>query len=241
MLGFKLKLSLLVFFLLPLLIGLGVWQVTRYQEKKDLEQVYENRRQLSPVSLSQLDVYQDPLYLPVEVTGTFDPIRYFLLDNQVWQGQAGYELIMPFRTNSGRWLLVDRGWLPMTQRDVLPMVNTEPVEQTLKGTIYRSFGKPFLLSEDQWRDDWPKRIQAIDFQRMNKALNESVGDVTLVLNPGQPTAKQVRPLTLNMKSDKHLAYAFQWFAMALVLIGLYIYRMRTGSRNNIKNNNSGRA
>ena len=155
--GFKLKLSLLVFFLLPLLVGLGVWQLTRYQDKKNLEQVYENRRQLPPVSLALLDTYEDPLYLPVEVTGTFDSARYFLLDNQVWQGQAGYELIMPFRTTEGRWLLVNRGWIPMIQRDLLPEVKTEIAEQTLKGTIYRTFGKPFLLSDDPWSDDWPKR------------------------------------------------------------------------------------
>lgn len=231
MFGFKLKLSLLVFFLLPLLLGLGIWQYTRYQEKKSLEQVYENRRQLSPVALSQLKTFEDPLYLPVEVTGRFDASRYFLLDNQIWQGQAGYELIMPFQTRDGQWLLVNRGWIPMTQREVLPEVNTEIAEQTLKGVIYRSFGKPFLLSEDHWSNEWPKRIQAIDFPRMKSSLGGLVGEFTLVLNPGQPSTEQVRPLSLNMKSDKHLAYAFQWFAMAFVLVGLYIYRMRAGSRN----------
>ncbi|OED41505.1 hypothetical protein ACH42_13830 [Endozoicomonas sp. (ex Bugula neritina AB1)] len=239
--GFRLKLSLLVFSLLPILVGLAIWQLSRYQDKKELEQVYENRRQLPPVTLSKLAEYQDPLYLPVEVTGKFDPTRYFLLDNQVWQGRAGYELIMPFKTDDDRWLLVDRGWIPMIHRDTWPKVNTEKSTQTIKGLVYRTFGKPFLLSEDIWGEGWPKRIQAIDFQRMKNALNLSMGDFTLVLDPGQPTVNQVRPLILNMKSDRHLGYAFQWFAMALVLMSLYVYRMRSGGRSSHDRNNHNRS
>ena len=224
--GFKLKLSLLVFCLLPILVSLGVWQLSRYQDKKALEQVYESRRQLSPLSLSDLKDYADPLYLPVQVTGRFDADRYFLLDNQVYQGQAGYELIMPFQAEDGQWLLVNRGWIPMVSRDVLPEVVTDTSLQTIQGLIYRSFGDAFLLSEDIWSQDWPKRVQAMDFQRMKDVLDVPVMPNTLVLGQGQPAVEQVRPIVLNMKSDKHLGYAFQWFSMALVLLVLFFYRLR---------------
>ena len=237
--GFKLKLSLLVCCLLPLLVGLGVWQLSRYQDKQTLEKMYDERRQLPPFPLSKLDDYPDPLYLPVEVTGRFDTAQYFLLDNQVWQGQVGYELIMPLQTSDGQWLLVDRGWIPMSDRSVLPEITTNRDLQVIQGITYRSFGKPFLLSEDHWSPDWPKRIQAVNFQRMRDALGYPIPALTLVMNPGQSDAKRMRPLTLNMKSDKHLAYAFQWFAMAIVLLGLYLYRMRSGGRSN--NNNSRRS
>ncbi len=239
MFGFRLKLTLLVFCLLPALLSLGVWQLSRFQEKQVLEKMYESRRMLVPVSLSELASFSDPLYIPLELTGQFDSERYFFLDNQVWQGKAGYELFMPFMTLGGDWVLVNRGWVSMQDRNVLPDVTTEKGIHTISGLSYRSFGQAFLLSEDQWSDDWPKRIQALDIPRMAQTLKEELPAVTLVLNAGQTHAEQVRPLTLNMKASKHLGYAFQWFAMASVLLGLYFYRMRKVS--NTSNSESRRA
>lgn len=224
--GFRLKLSLLVAVLLPVLVSLGIWQLSRYEDKLELERVYEHRRQLPPMQLSEIASYEDPLYLPLIVSGRFDSERYFLLDNQIYQGKPGYELLMPFITDGGKWLLIDRGWLPLVDRNTFPEVSTPEGQQTLVGNIYRSFGQSFLLTEDHWQNDWPKRIQSMDFQRMQAALEQQIPEITLVLNEHQPAVEQFRPITLNMKSQKHLGYAIQWFAMALVLIGLYIYRIR---------------
>ena len=226
MLSYRLKLSLLVAGLFPILVSLGVWQLTRYQEKLSLEQVYDARRYLMPLSFSDISAYTDPLYLPVKVTGQFVPDKYFFLDNQVHKGQAGYDLLMPFITSEGDWLLVNRGWLPLESREKLPEISTPKGTQVIQGSIYRPLGESFLLTEDLWRDDWPKRIQSLDFLRVDAALGRPVPAFTLVLSEAQPGTEQVRPILINMKSEKHLAYAFQWFAMALVLTGLYVFRMK---------------
>ena len=226
MLSFRFKLSMLVAGLLPILVSLGIWQLTRYQEKLSLEQVYDTRRYLSPLSFSEIHSYSDPLYLPLEVTGHFVSDQYFFLDNQIHKGKAGYDLLMPFLTQTGEWLLVNRGWLPVENRETLPEVSTPQGLITLQGNIYRPLGESFLLDEDRWSDEWPKRIQSLDFSKVEAALEETVPAMTLVLSEQQPGAEQVRPIAINMKSEKHLAYAFQWFAMALVLIGLYIFRMK---------------
>ena len=234
MLRFRLKLSLLVVVLLPILISLGVWQVSRYQDKLKLEQVYESRRQLAPLSLSSLsdlESWSDPLFLPLEVTGQFISNQYFLLDNQVFQGKPGYQVLMPFVSHGGDWLLINRGWIPLQNRETLPEITTPSGTQTIQGRIYRSFGDSFMLSEDLWSEGWPKRIQSLDFDRIEKTLNRKLPAITLVLSHGEPGAEQVKPISINMKSEKHLAYAIQWFAMALVLVGLYIFRMRRPPQN----------
>lgn len=231
MLSFKYKLSLLLITLLPVLLGLGFWQLSRYQEKKELESAYNARQQMRPLSLAEVLDHDDPLYLPLSVTGQFVPDRYFLLDNQTYQGRPGYELLMPFVTDAGQWLLVNRGWLPSASRDVLPDIVTPAGRQKVTGLVYRPLGKPFLLEDIPWSSGWPRRIQALDFSRVMGALGQTLPELTLVLNKRQPGSEQYRPVTTSMKSEKHLAYAVQWFVMALVLLGLVIYRIRQ-PRNN---------
>ena len=226
MFSFRLKLSLLVFGLFPILVSLGIWQLSRYHEKLSLEQVYDARRYLAPLSFSEISSYVDPLFLPVEISGQYIPDKYFLLDNQIYNGKPGYDLLMPFMMASNELLLVNRGWLPLISREVLPEVFTPEGNLVVQGNIYRPLGESFLLTEDLWEEKWPKRIQSLDFLKVEAALGQSLPELTLVLSESQPGTEQVRPVSINTKSEKHLAYAFQWFAMALVLIGLYLFRMK---------------
>ncbi len=236
MFGFRLKLTLLVIALLPVLLYLGFWQLSRYEQKLQLEQIYESRQRLKPVTLTQARQHDDPLYLPIVVNGHYDVERYFLLDNQVYQQQAGYDLFMPFQTDNGQWLLINRGWLPAGDRNRLPNIETNSRHLTLKGVAYKPLGDAFLLGEDVWNDGWPKRIQSINLAKMSQTINETTPDFFMVLESGEMGSKQVRPLTMNMTSEKHRGYAFQWFAMALVLFSLYGHQMiRAGKKKN-KNN-----
>lgn len=229
--GFRTKLSLLVVLLLPLLLKLGFWQMSRYHEKLEIEQALAERQSMPPIQLSEVSRYADPLFLPVNVSGHFIVDRYFFLDNQIWQGQAGYSLIMPFVTDAGEWLLVNRGWLPAKSRDSFPEISTPSENVELSGQLYRLFGTPFTLGEDNWSEDWPKRIQAINFTKMSEALGQPLPLFTLVLN-GQVSNQaagsvlQVVPLEMKTTSQKHLGYAVQWFLMALVLLGLYLWQMK---------------
>lgn len=226
MLSFKLKLSLLVFGLFPVLVSLGLWQLSRYHQKLSLEQVYDARRYLAPLSFSDVRSYIDPLFLPVEISGHYISDKYFLLDNQIHNGQPGYDLLMPFKTASGELLLVNRGWLPLVSREALPDVSTPQGNLVLEGSVYRALGESFLLAEDLWRDGWPKVIQSLDFSKAAAVLGQNLPELTVILSELQPGAEQVRPVSINTKSEKHLAYAVQWFAMALVLIVLYLFRMK---------------
>lgn len=111
---------------------------------------------------------------------------------------------------------------------VTPLATSEATPESeimLTGTLYRPLGKAFTLGEDLWTEGWPKRIQTIDFGQIQSTLNQKVPSILLVLNEQQPGALQMRGLTIKTTSDKHLGYMFQWFTMALVLLGLYLYRM----------------
>ena len=66
-------------------------------------------------------------------------------------------------------------------------------------------------------------------KKMSVVLNSSSVAATtnffLIIHSQQPNAEQVRPVVINLKSEKHLGYAIQWFVMACVLLLLYGFQM----------------
>src|SRR5688572_20604674 len=103
---FNWKLALFTVLLFPLLVRLGFWQLEREQEKIQLQTMYTERQQQAPVALFDLDEQEDLQYRQVVVAGTYDNEHVFLLDNKIYQGQVGYELIVPLLTNGGAVVFV---------------------------------------------------------------------------------------------------------------------------------------
>ena len=64
--------TLVVLVLLPLMVGLGCWQVSRGHEKQRLVDSYAERRVAEPVSSAQLNELADPAFHRVHLRGLFD-------------------------------------------------------------------------------------------------------------------------------------------------------------------------
>ena len=117
--------TLVVLMLLPLMVGLGFWQLARGHEKQLLVDRYAERRAAEPVSSAQLNDMADPAFRRVHLRGQLDGEHSVLLDNRMRDGKAGVELLQPFHDQpSGLWLLVNRGWLPWPDRRIAPAFTT---------------------------------------------------------------------------------------------------------------------
>jgi cytochrome oxidase assembly protein ShyY1 len=218
--------------MVPLMVSLGVWQVHRAQEKAHLAAEFEERQQQAPAALSALwDKTDEALaYLPVRVMGSFLPDKYFLLDNQVQDGQVGYQVLgileLPDAAGS---VLVNRGWIAgdAARRTLPPVpVVTGPVDIT--GHVYVAPGAPFLLADQQLDTAWPKRIQAVEMSKLGPRVTAlQVGKVfpfPVRIDAGQQGALKVDWQVVNMSPQMHQGYALQWFAMAAVLLVFYLLR-----------------
>jgi len=119
--------------------------------------------------------------------------------------------------------LVSRGWVAASpDRRVLPEVPVVSGEVILEGQLYVPPGEPFLLGEQDWSGPWPKVIQAVDTGLASAALEEPVFPYTLRLAPGNPGVLERYWQIVNVVPAKHVAYAVQWFAMAVMLVLLYL-------------------
>lgn len=216
------KLSVFFLLLLPCLIGLGIWQLQRADEKREILSRVEQRRGESPLALEQLLQRPQPAFSQVRLDGDYLAEKLVLMDNKIYRGQFGYEAIMPFRAATGELLLVSRGWVAGSlERDKLPMLEPVAGPVELIGEVYQPLGEPFTLGSNEIPDGWPKRLQVLNIPGLARVLNEPLYPYVIRLREASPGALEPLWQDINMQPAKHTAYAVQWFAMAATLVVLY--------------------
>lgn len=211
------RLTALVLALLPVLVALGGWQLTRAEEKAQLQAAHDALRGTAPRELASLgdDV---PDFTPVRIAGQFDNRHLFLLDNRISEGRYGFEIIAPFVSAAGERVLVNRGWIEADSgRRVLPAVPPVEGEVVVTGHVYR---EPAGV---RWVDNmseqgWPQLIQFPDIPELSARLEQPVRPFILRLDPHSTGALTVHWPVVNMSPATHVGYAVQWFGLAAALI-----------------------
>ena len=215
--------SLLVLALLPLLLGLGFWQLARAEEKRALLAVHQARQVAAPIAIGQLERHADPAYVRVQLHGRFDARHSLLLDNRIRGGRAGVEVLQPFLDQaSGLWLLLNRGWLPWPDRRIAPAFATPASDLSLTAWVYVPLGAVFQLQQEPPASGWPRLLGAVEADALWRQLGRAGLSYELRIEPG-PASFQADWPVVAMSPDKHLGYAVQWFALAAALLGLFIH------------------
>lgn len=223
-------LGLVVYLLLMgLLCSLGIWQLGRAEQKRQFLLQQQAGQTLQRLNLNQQTVIdidavrcQDAL-----VTGFYDTAHQFLIDNQVLDGKIGYLVLTPLKIKGqDQAVLVNRGWIALGQdRAVLPDINFVSAEQQVEGRINRfpTVGIK-LKGADIPTESWPSVVQVVDSKVLSTKLGYAVQDfqIELASDAAHGYKRQWQHSTM-IPPEKHLAYAVQWFGLALTLTGLFIW------------------
>jgi surfeit locus 1 family protein len=208
---------------------LGTWQLSRAQEKIDMQAAADSANE-QPLLQELQAIDNSVLYRRVLLSGRYDFSRQFLRDNRLHNRQPGYEVLTPFYpdNDTSRAILVNRGWLPQgTNRADTPDVaaGAYATPDSVTGLIVTP-SKGFTLGEavDPGATDWPLVIQYIDYETISNKLDKiAVMPAVIVLAPGQSEGYTRIWQPVANGPVKHYGYAFQWFAMMLAVIVLFIY------------------
>ncbi|KAF1030435.1 MAG: hypothetical protein GAK37_01351 [Pseudomonas sp.] len=212
-----------VLVLLPVLVCLGFWQLSRGHEKQRLLDSYAERRAAEPMSTVQLVATADPALRRVHLRGQFDAGHSVLLDNRMRGGRAGVELLQPFHDQAScLWLLLNRGWLPWPDRRTPPVFATPGQVLNLDAWVYVAPGETFQLHADPANTTWPKLLTALHPAALWAELGRNGFAYEVRAEAGPATYETNWPVVA-MGPEKHVGYAVQWFAMAVALLGLYLY------------------
>ncbi|MEE4281012.1 MAG: SURF1 family protein [Pseudomonadales bacterium] len=224
------RMTLFVVILLPTVLTLGAWQLSRGAEKRALESDYLDRLTSLPVRAAEFD--PNVRFQRVKLSGELQP-QVFLVDNQILNGKTGYWVLQLFIETQGRRFIVNRGFLAaQARRDQLPEVPLLPGRVELLGVAWPYTGLIPVLDDDPWPDTWPKRVQRLDIKRMAQVL--SAEPVEVRLEPGQSGVLQAAPFAQVLSDAKHRGYAATWFGLAITLLIGYVF---LGIRNARENDN----
>ena len=206
-----------------ILISLGVWQLNRAEEKAELIREMEMRIFDAPVALPRILAPEADRYRPVEVTGRFLPEHTFVLSAQRDRG-PGFHLISAFETETGRRIMVERGFLREEDRDALDL--QPEAEIVLSGNLH------WPRDSDRFTPDHDTS-RNLHFARDVPELARQLGTepVLVVLRNSNVTDPHVTPVPVNAVAipDNHMGYAVQWFLMALAWAGMtlfFLWRIR---------------
>ena len=213
--------------LLPLLTGMGIWQLERADWKQALVDSHAERAEMPPLALSMLDEFDESVqYRQVTVRGSYDTQHQLLLDNRTQQGHAGYHVLTPLSVAStDKVVLVNRGWVPVGQsRAQLPELPGPTGEIVVRAILKLPPEKLFRLGEvDESHSGWPKVVQQVKISDLEQRLGQTLLPVLLLLNSEDEFGfiRDWKPV-YGTPPDKHRAYAAQWFTLAAVLLMIYI-------------------
>ena len=211
------------------LIALGLWQLDRAKQKQSLFDQSQERGKIAVVDLSGLTARgpDELLWRRVSMIGSYHPGLTILLDNRIYQGRAGYDVFMPMQMiGSDVWILVNRGWVPAgTYRDSVPDIKIPAGQVVISGRIEAPPYSGILLN-----GEYIEKIKS-DVLRTQSITPDKLGEITGVtfqpfivrLDPGEDSGLIKDWGQPGSGKEKHLGYAFQWFAMAAIALFVYLY------------------
>lgn len=216
------KMSVLTLFAVLLFITLGFWQLHRFSEKKGMLGAYHQYHSKTPSILLIENKKPNP-YEALKITGQYLPFT-FLLDNQIYQHQVGYNVLSPFLLKNGNVVLIDRGWVRAPiNRNHLPMIKTPTQNITLNGYAYYPSGKNWLLGKvvEKKQEDMAV-IEFIDLKLITQFLHKFTYPFIIRLNQNEPNGYIREWSITSISPERHRGYAFQWFCFGFVTLILFV-------------------
>ncbi|NNE82670.1 MAG: SURF1 family protein [Alphaproteobacteria bacterium] len=203
-----------------ILIGLGTWQLDRREWKS---QVIESRAQrVTAPAMTFLDIgdVDTAEYRPVRLTGRYRVGDSIKLLSRTRAGKPGYHIVTPFEIDgAARVVLVDRGWVPVDRDPDIAVAPDGLIE--IEGFV-RRFEIPnrFTPDNDPVAGDW----FYLDGDQLASALNLDVAPIYVQLAPdaAPPGAYPQGDVPNVALRNPHLQYAVTWYALALVLLVIYV-------------------
>ncbi len=210
-------------------LRLGLWQLDRADEKNQILATQSQATALAPLESLKSGDEKSQLYRRVNLTGEFDLDHQFLLDNRTVNGQPGFDVIAPFYFPGGDYIMVNRGWVGHSgNRQVTLKPNPALQGEVSLAGILATPSRGFTLGEPLSNTDnsWPVVLQFIDYETIASKLDKiPLLPAVIIASQGQPSSYRYHWKPVASGAEKHLGYAFQWFAMLAALIALYLYLM----------------
>lgn len=203
---------------------LGWWQLDRAAEKRAIQSGLEAGEKAAALPASALLETPMPVHRRVRLRGEWLADRTVLLDNRPMNGRAGFYAVTPLRLDGRQEIvLVQRGWVGFDaqQRNRAPMLATPAGVVELEGRVAVAPTRLYQLGEAgtgtiRQNLDPSAYARETGLPILPLAVLQTVG------SNADDNLPRDWP-TPDLGLSKHYGYAFQWFALAALILGLYVW------------------
>lgn len=214
---------------LAVLLSLGTWQVNRLYWKESLLAQIEERRHALPASMVEIEALatsgRDVDYRHAAAAGVFlhDKERHFLA---TFEGQSGFYVYTPLQLPDGRFLFVNRGFVPYDRKAAESRPGSQPEgPQQITGLARaRLAEKPSSLVPDN--DETANIFYWKDLGRMAASVGLPADKVMPFFLDADATPNAAGlprgGVTQIDLPNNHLQYAITWYGLAFALVAVAI-------------------
>ena len=222
-----------------LFIRLGIWQLSRLDERRARNRLIAARLEAPPVDVSELP--KDTAlahYRRVRVSGARDYEHELVYAARTHKGAPGVDLLTPIRVaGSDTAILVNRGWVYSGDGATVDLSQLRDLDSTFQGYV-----EEFPPGPGGAFSTNPRTIARLSHDIAAKALPYPIAPFYVVLgddrftvaDPARKTRQPTRIGAPDLDEGPHQSYALQWFSFALIALigaGVVVRQSRsTGTR-----------
>ena len=224
------------------LVLLGLWQLRRLDEKREIKATIEAQQSEPAADVDDVvadDATVDEDVAAIEHRSVIAKGRYadddtFVVENRTFNGASGAWVLTPLVLEDGRAIVVNRGFLGFDRQGAIVPPPAPDGEVVVEGVLLESEQRGRFGPSDPdagrlevlARVDLPRVAQQVDYgvlpaylQRVRSTPEESnVADAPELVPLGRPTPSE----------GPHLSYAIQWFTFTTIAVlgyGLLLRRV----------------
>lgn len=220
-LGFALFVALLA----ALCVRLGFWQLDRLHQRIDENRIVRQNMADAPVSAQSVQQLPDgdrdkEEWQRVRATGTYDTDHQVEVKYQTRDGHPGVDIVTPLVTDSGRALLVDRGWMKSDNNSD----TVEDIPEPPTGTVtVVGWWHPSSQADPDAVRPVNGQVRAISSEGVASGVDYPLFHGYVNLRSQEPSGGALEPEPQpDLGNGPHFFYAMQWyFFAALAIVGWF--------------------
>jgi cytochrome oxidase assembly protein ShyY1 len=200
----------------------AIWQMDRLHDRRAFNEQVREGLGAEPVEVTTLlgreGAEAAPTYRAVRARGTYDPTDEVLVYGRSLNERPGYGVLTPLLLEDGGAVLIERGWVPSTERTAPVAVAAPPA-----GPVQV---EGFTVPIDQGGTVSGDIVRGIDPGALEAKMGRPLLSTAIRLQDQEPPQPADLPAPLpppELDEGPHLNYVFQWSIFATIaLIGTAI-------------------
>ncbi len=214
---------------------LGNWQMSRKEDLDYRNSLITNNYRAEPLDFSsQPTIFTDfnfgQQWLPVRMQGHYLPQQQLLVRNRPYEGVNGFDVLVPFATEQGEYVLIDRGWLPAEAMDAAQVAGDIPAPP--QGQVEVT-ARVHQGESPSGKSAPPGQVSSIDLAAIasETGLPLAQGAYGQLVSEKPAVKTPALALEPDLDTGPNLSYSVQWYVFALLCYVAYFWLARQKVRN----------